>query len=67
MDQLVIVLNARLDAAGGAEGEPKSREIVRYFEDGGEGGFEGGDEEDAGNIGAGNDGNDGCAAGTTLI
>ena len=40
MDKLVIVLNARLDAAGGAEGEPKSDDIVEYFEDCGDGGFQ---------------------------
>lgn len=40
MEQLVIVLNARLDAAGGAEGERKSDDVVRFFEDCGEGGFQ---------------------------
>ena len=40
MDKLVIVLNARLDAAGGAEGDAKTAEMVGFFEDGGEGGFE---------------------------
>ena len=40
MDQLVIVLNARLDSAGGAEGEPKSEGAKSFFRDAGDGGFE---------------------------
>mmetsp|Transcript_121332 Transcript_121332/g.223317 ORF Transcript_121332/g.223317 Transcript_121332/m.223317 type:complete len:416 (+) Transcript_121332:95-1342(+) len=39
MDKLVIILNARLDAQGGAEGLAKPQELVEYFRDGGEGGF----------------------------
>ena len=41
MDKLVIVLNARLEAEGGVElRDARSAEMVRYFIDGGEGGFD---------------------------
>lgn len=39
MDKLVILLNARLESEGGAEGVKKTEETIEYFEDGGEGGF----------------------------
>lgn len=38
-EKLVILLNARLDAAGGAEGLAKPKELKEYFRDGGEGSF----------------------------